>query len=140
MQGVTFDTKHSYRAWGLMFASRPVISPPKPKLKLIQVPGTDKVIDLTETLTGQVHYEPRTIKMEFVLMEDKPRWDAIYSEILETVHGKKVQIIFDDDLNYFYVGRVVVGDMKGEKAMAKLEMTAEVEPYKHERHGEGRRL
>lgn len=140
MQGVTFDNKHSFRAWRLMLASRPIISPPKPKTKLIEVPGSDRVIDLTETLTGEVHYGTRNISMEFVCMEDRRKWAAIYSDILDTLHGKRVKIIFDDDPNFYYMGRVTVGDFDGEAVSALLSITAEVEPHKHDRHGEGRRL
>lgn len=140
MHGVTFGNQHSFRAWGLMLKDKPVISPPQPKYKIVQVTGTDKIIDLTESLTGKVHYEPRTISMEFVLMRDRNRWAAIYSDILNTLHGKRVRIIFDDDPNFYYVGRVTVGEFDGEAAHASLPITAEVEPYKREKYGEGRWL
>lgn len=140
MRGVTFGTKHSFRTWGLMLISKPVISPPTPKTKLVQVPGSDKVIDLTESLTGRVHYEMRQIKLEFMQMEERGRWDSVYSDILDTLHGKKMQIVFDDDPNFYYIGRVAVGDMSGEKAAATITITADVEPYKRDRHGDGRRL
>ena len=140
MHGVIFGDKHSYRDLGLLTKSRPNISPPKPKLKLIDVPGTDTVIDLTEKLTGKVHYEMRTIKFEFIVMEDRARWPSLYSEILNHLHGRSVRIIMDDDPNYFYTGRVTVGDLDPEKKTAVLEMEAQVEPYKRERNGEGRCL
>ena len=82
MNGVIFNDKHTYRDWGLLMKTRPNISPPKPKLKLIEVPGSDSVIDLTESLTGKVHYEMRTIGFEFVMMEDRSRWTSIYSDIM----------------------------------------------------------
>lgn len=140
MHGVTFNDKHTYRDWGLLIKSRPNISPPVPKLKLIQVPGSDKVIDLTEHLTGRVHYEPRTIQFEFTMMTERERWPFLYSDILTYLHGQRMQIVMDDDAEYCYTGRVTVGELKPEKKTAVLVMTAEVEPYKRERFGEGRRL
>lgn len=140
MQGVIFDNKHTYRDWGLLLKSRPVVSPPKPKIKLIPVLGTDVVIDLTEILTGKIHYEPRTIKFEFITMADRGRWPSLYSEILNTLHGRRIRIILDDDPNFYYTGRVSVDDLKTEKKTAILTMTAEVEPYKRERFGEGKCL
>lgn len=140
MRGVIFGDKHSYRDWGLILKSYPVISPPVPKLKMIQVPGSDKIIDLTQQLTGQVHYEPRTIQFEFITAADRNRWPSLYSDILTYLHGQSIKIIFDDDPNWYYTGRVTVGNMDADKKTATLAMTATVEPYKRERYGEGRRL
>ena len=47
MNGVIFNEKHTHRDWGLLLRRRPQISPPAPKTKLIQVPGSDAIIDLT---------------------------------------------------------------------------------------------
>lgn len=140
MQGVIFNDKHSFRDWGLLISSRPNISPPIPKLKLIDVPGSDGALDLTESLTGKVHYEMRTIRFEFILMDERGRWPSRYSEILNYLHGKRVRIIMDDDPNFYYIGRVTVGDLDPEKKTATLEMEAKVEPYKRERFGEGKCL
>ena len=140
MQGVIMGDKHTYRDWGLMLKSRPDISPPKPKLKLIDVPGSDRVIDLTQSLTGQVHYEQRTISFEFITMARRERWPAMHSDILKTLHGQSVRIIMDDDPNFYYTGRVVVGNLEPEKQTAVLRMEAQVEPYKRERFGEGKCL
>ena len=140
MHGIIFGEKHTYRDWGLLLKSRPEISPPSPKTKLVKVPGSSKVIDLTEALTGEVKYDTRQIKAEFFIMDDRDRWTHLYSEILEYMHGKNVRIIMDDDPNYFYTGRVTVEELKPDKKTAVLTITAEVEPYKRERFGEGRRL
>ena len=140
MQGVILGDKHTYRDWGLLEKSRPSISPPKPKTKLIPVPGSDSVIDLTEHLTGKVHYEMRTIHFEFVTLCERERWPHLYTNILNTIHGKRIRIIMDDDPNFYYIGRVSVENLETEKKTAILTMTAEVEPYKRERFGEGRCL
>lgn len=140
MDGVIFGEKHTYRDWELLLKSRPVISPPVPKTKVIQVPGSDRLIDLTESLTGQVHYEPRQMTFEFVTIAQRSRWPILYSSILTAIHGKRVKIILDDDPNYYYIGRVTVGEMEAEKKTATLTIEATVEPYKYERSGDGRRL
>lgn len=140
MNGVRFGLKHSYNEWGLMLVEKPVISPPKPQIKLVKVPGSDTVIDLTESLTGSVQYETRKITCEFVIIGKKDRWAKTYTDILAQLHGKRMQITMDDDPNYYYTGRVTVGDMSCGVMEAKLSITAEVEPYKHERHGKGAML
>jgi phage-related protein len=141
MQGVTFGNKHSYRAWNLLLKSKPVISPPKPKTKLIQVPGTNTVIDLTESLTGgEVKYEPRIIRCEFYVVGGRSKWSAVYSAVLNEIHGKKMKIIMDDDPNYYYLGRVTIDDIYSNESAASIVISAEVEPYKRAKYGEGRRL
>ena len=141
MQGVTFGSKHSYRAWKLLLKSKPFVSPPKPKFKIVQVPGTNTVIDLSESLTGgDTKYETRTIECEFYVMGGRPAWSAVYSEVLNEIHGKKMKIIMDDDPNFFYIGRVEVDDFRSDERSATIVIVAEVEPYKRARHGEGRRL
>lgn len=140
MQGVSFDNKHSYRTWKLLMKSKPTISPPTPKTKLIQVPGTNTVIDLTEALTGEVKYEPRTIRCVFCVIGGRQKWPAVYSAVLNEIHGKRMKIVMDDDPNYYYIGRVAVNQWDSDEASATIVVTAEVEPYKRARYGEGRRL
>lgn len=130
MRGVMFGKKHTYHDWGLMLKSRPVISPPSPKTKYVNVPGADGALDMTQALTGHVQYENRRITLEFVLMADRDAWPAIYSDILDYLHGQNHEIIFDDDAMWYYYGRVVVDKWSAEKYGAVIRMTAEVEPYK----------
>ena len=138
MHGVTFGTKHSYRTWGLWLKSRPEISPPTPKTKLIQVPGSNTVIDLTEALTGgEVKYEPREIRFEFCVIGGRSNWPSVYSYLLNTIHGKRMQIIMDDDPGYYYEGRVAVDQWESDKATATIVVTAEVNPYKTAMDGSG---
>ncbi len=133
MQGVMFNDKHSYFNWGLMFKSRPVISPPTPKTKYVEVPGADGAIDMTDSLTGYTQYQNRQISFEFIIMAGRENWPAIYSDLMDTLHGKKVRITFDDDPGYYYTGRVTVGKWDAEKVTAIITMSAEVEPFKTER-------
>lgn len=131
MRGVMFDNKHSFHNWRLMMRSRPIISPPTPKTMYVDVPGANGSLDLTDTLTGYTQYKNRKISFEFVVMAGRAEWPAIYSEIMDALHGKVVEIVFDDDPHYFYKGRVTVGSWEAENVMtAILTMTAEVEPFK----------
>lgn len=140
MRGVTFGNKHSYRAWGLLLKDRPYIAPPEPKTKLIEVPGSDTVIDLTESLTGQVHYGMRESKFEFFVVDGRSKWSAVYSALLNELHGKRVQIVLDDDPNYYWVGRVRVDEMESDKKTATIVLAALLEPHKRLRYGEGKVL
>lgn len=132
MNGVTFGDKHSYRDWGLILKSRPVISPPSPKTLYIDIPGSDGVLDLTESLTGDVKFENRTITCEFNVIDNRKRWSNIYSEILDYLHGQRMKIMLDEDPTYYYVGRCQVNEWKSDKVTSLITIEGNVEPYKLE--------
>ena len=140
MRGVTFGIKHSYRAYGLLLKERPYISPPEPKTKLIEVPGSDTVIDLTESLTGKVHYGMREGKFEFFVVGGRSKWSAVYAAIMNELHGKRLKIVLDDDPNYYWIGRIAVNEWESDKKTATIVLSAQLEPYKYLRYGEGRSL
>lgn len=137
MNGVTIGGKHTFHTFGLLLESKPTISPPEPKTKLVQIPGTDGVIDLSESLTGSIAYQLRTITIQAFLPCRREDWDWKYSQILNHMHGKRMRIIFDEDPEWYYIGRVTVQEMKPEKVCAYITITAEVEPYKHRLQGSG---
>ena len=137
MRGVTFGNKHSYRAYGLLLKEYPIFTAPKPKTKLIEVPGSDAVIDLTESLTGKVQYGTRKGTFEFTVMGGRSKWPAVYAALLNDLHGKRMQIVLDDDPNYYYLGRVEIDSWASDKVTATIVILAEVEPHKRKRHGEG---
>lgn len=132
MDGVTFGTKHSYRDWGLLLKSRPVISPPSPKTVYVDIPGSDGIIDLTGSLTGDVKFDNRTIKCEFVVLDARNRWSDIYSEIMDYLHGQRMRVRLDEDPTYYYEGRLQVNEWKSDKVTSTITIEGDVEPYKME--------
>lgn len=132
MNGVKFGSKHSYDDWGLILKSRPVISPPSPKTVYVDIPASDGIIDLTESLTGDVKFENRTITCEFNVLDARNRWSNIYSEILDFLHGQNMRIILDEDPTYYYIGRLKVNEWKSNKKTSTITIEGTVEPYKLE--------
>lgn len=132
MNGVTFGNKHSYRDWGLFLKSKPVISPPTPKTVYVDIPGSDGVIDLTESLTGDVKFNNRTITCEFVVLNARNKWSNIYSEIMDYLHGQRMKVRFDEDPTYYYIGRLQVNGWKSDKVTSTIVIEGNVEPYKME--------
>lgn len=132
MNGVKFGSKHSYDDWGLILKSRPVISPPSPKTVYVDIPASDGIIDLTESLTGDVKFENRTITCEFNVLDARNRWSNIYSEILDFLHGQTMKVILDEDPTYYYTGRLKVNEWKSNKKTSTITIEGTVEPYKLE--------
>lgn len=130
MRGATFDNKHSYWEWGLMLKKAPEITSPEPKTYYVDIIGAHGQMDLSRALTGKMQYKNRQIRLEFVSMAGREEWSAIYSSILEALHGQVKSIRLDDDPTHAYTGNVTVGDPVWEKETVTLTVTAEVEPYK----------
>lgn len=130
--GVTLGGKHTYRDWGLLPKTRPTIAPPKVRTNYVDVPGLDGALDLSEALTGRVGYQTRDFSAEFIVIDARNRWDALYSEILDTLHGQRMQIILDEDPGYYYTGRVTVNALESDRKTATISIKAVCDPYKLE--------
>lgn len=130
--GVTFGEKHTYRDWGLLPKTRPTIAPPAIRTNYVDVPGLDGQLDLSEALTGCVGYQTRDFSAEFLVIDARNRWDTLYSEILDTLHGQRVKIILDEDPRYYYMGRVTVNTLKSDRKTATISIKAVCDPYKLE--------
>lgn len=133
--GVYFDEKHSYDDFGLFFCKR-TISPPEPQTNYIEVPGRNGVIDMSTALTGSVKYKTRTISMTFRKFDiDYENYDVLRTTIMDAIHGKRMQIVFDDDGQYYYSGVLSVGAFKEVgRRVCEFTITANsVQPYKYNR-------
>lgn len=131
MNGVKIGNMHSFDDWGLILISKQ-ISTPQPQVNLVSVPVRDGSIDLTEVLSDEIRYNDRTITMLFEIMDSIVDWSAKVSEIQNYLHGKKMQIVFDDDCAFYYVGRLKVDEWNPNKSTAQIQIEATVEPFKYD--------
>jgi len=134
---ITFGDKNTWTDWHLVPTSRPLFNPPSVKTKTLDIPGGDGVIDLTESLTGYPVYENREGSLEFVVLNDfchlvktHEEWYEVYSNIMDYLHGQKVQAILEDDKEYYYDGRFSINSWKSDKDYSKIVIDYSVEPYK----------
>ena len=130
MIGVTIGEKHTFKDWGIILSSKE-ISPPEPQINRIDVPLRDGSIDLTESVTEDIKFKDRTITLNFTVL-DHTKWTATVSEIQNYLHGKQLKIVFDDDLAFYYYGRVSVNTWATEKNIGSLVVECQVEPFKYD--------
>lgn len=130
--GITIGTKHTWRDFGMMPMSRPFVESPGVKTEYVDVPGANGSLDYTEILNG-VKYEDRKGSWEFVLSPDSTmyNWATVFSNLLSFLHGKKFQIILDDDPNYYYIGRLVLNKWKSDQNYSTITIDYTCEPYKY---------
>lgn len=132
MRGVIIGTKHSFNDWGLYLGKETSISFPEIKENIVDVPGADNEIDLTEVLTGDVKYKPRKIKI--VLWEKgKTSRDLklFLTEIANYLHGQKLKITFDTDPGYYYIGRCTLNPIETDRKVGKIVIDVKAEAYKY---------
>lgn len=131
MIGVLIGEKHTYNDWGLILTSK-AISPPAPQLHMVSVPMRDGSIDLTETLTEDVKYSDRTITLNFAVVDPRNTWTSKISEIANYLHGKRFRIVCDDDVAFYYVGRVEINNWASDSRIGNLVIECTVEPFKYD--------
>ena len=128
MKGIKFGNYHSYDDFSLILSQK-TISAPSPKVESIEIPGGDGVLDLTDFF-GEVKYNNRELTFEFSCIVPQDEFLDLFSRIQNAIHGQKMQIVLDDDPEWYYIGRVTVPEWKTEKSIGKLTIECDCEPYK----------
>lgn len=128
--GISFNGLHSYRDYGLFLAAPPDYGTPNPKVFQVDIPGANGVLDYTEALTGEVMFNNRTQKYTFSVEIGRDRREALKSRIRNDLHGKLVEIVPDEDSNWYYVGRATVQFADINYWKMKVIVNVDAEPYK----------
>ena len=122
--------KNTWDNWHLIPTSRPVFNPPDVKTKYVKIPGSNKVIDMTESLTGYPVYGNREGSIEFVVENGYGEWYNLYSEILSFLNGQYMKVILEDDPAYYYKGRFSVNEWKSDVHWSLITIDYSLKPYK----------
>lgn len=127
--GVIMEDVHSYHDFGLILTQKN-ISFPEVQSVYVSVPGRDGPIDLSEALTGSVKFNERTISLQFFSIAPAQKWADQYATLLNKWLGVRTHIIFDDDSNYYWNGRIekIQQDQDGSHMRYSVEIKAD--PYK----------
>lgn len=127
--GVKFGNYHSFRDFGLYPKTKMVVAPPKVREVYVEVAGADGDLDLTEALVGRPNLDRRDAKFEFTVM-DRARWDSVYTSLMNSIHGRDMHVVLDDDPYWYYDGRVQVDAFSTSKHTATITVTGYFDPYK----------
>lgn len=125
------EQMHTYDDWGLIPASRPVVSLPEVKTSYVECDAIDgSGIDVSEALTGYPLYKHRKFSQEFY-RQSKDNWSGGFDRIFNWLHGRKIKMILDDDPSHFYTGRVQISAAKSDSYWSTITITAELDPFKY---------
>lgn len=134
MNQLKIGSKYSYHDWDAYLAPSPVVGLPKPKTEYVEIPAGDGSIDLTESLTGDVKYDTRTITAELFFMPPRSEWQHKLDKITNYIHGQKLAIQVPSDNEYYYMGRVEVASTKVDGVVFRIELSIVCDPYKYKRN------
>lgn len=127
---ILFGDKNTYKDYKLLIQSL-LISTPNPKEELIDIPGADGELDFSETLTGDIKYQKRTITISLAKRKNESCL-AEYSKIQNDLHSKTMKIILSNDPNFYYFGKVKVKDYDRYSLLHAIDIECDVEPYKYD--------
>lgn len=122
--------RNTWEHWRIVPTSRPVFAAPSPKTNYVEVPGANGKLDLSQALTGYPLYSNRTGSIEFVVMNDFRHWQTAYTDIMTTIHNRKLYCVYEEDPEYYYVGRWNVQNWSTGNDHSRITLNYELEPYK----------
>lgn len=119
MRGIKFtdgwlesNVWHTADNWGLVMTLKSIGVPPI-KEKYIELKDRDGILDLTDALTGLPAYGTRTLSFDFEYLDDSKKWTEVFTDICNTLHGRRLWVVEPDDPDHYYIGRVFVGEPTG---------------------------
>lgn len=101
---------HSFADFGLAIGNTDYIKEPEYETHYVEILGRNGFIDLSETVSGRVIYKAREISIEFGGMNPEAQWDDVISNMRNLFHGRTVQLIFDNDPEWYWTGRAEIND------------------------------
>lgn len=141
---ITINGKNTWDEWALMPVKAGKIEFATAELRYdsAEVAGSDDVLDFTEALTGYPLYNQRRGSITFRFFDNGTPVRNRFDQLKSAIHGKKAKAIIEDQPEYFYEGRFMVGNLtyasRGNWAEVeisyllnayKLEMTSSAEDW-----------
>ncbi len=127
-RGTDFGGVHSHYDLNLI-QQKVEVDPAEPKLNMIEIPGADGAVDLTEQPAGRVVYKTRKITWTFALYPGE-NWDAKHAQVSNALNGRQANITLDTDPGYYYRGRLSVAKHNVDGLLRQIIVEAICQPYK----------
>lgn len=125
------ETIHTYDDWRLYITNTNIISNPEQYTNYVTVPGRNGQLDMSEALTGHPVYIRRELTINLASARPKTMWDATISYFRNHINGRVCLITFDNDMSYFWRGRVQIEGFESVMTLGTFTLKVEAEPYKY---------
>ena len=128
MSYILFGNKSTKTDYG--FIAAPYFIPmPVVQTSFVEIPGRDGTLDLTEGF-GLVRYLNRAITLTLYAVAP---YEQAVSSFVNDVHGRRLQLVFDRDTTFYYMGRVSVDALDKHDGYCAITVNVTAEPYKYKR-------
>ena len=114
--------------YGMYCAGYSVSTPDVQKYE-IEIPGRSGVLDFSEALG--LFYNNRNIAFTEVCHIPHTLWANKYSQIANKWHGKRVKVIFDDQAEWYYIGRCTCTPLFKDNDTHGVKFEINAEPFKY---------
>lgn len=128
MKQIKIGDRYCYDDWGAFLAPGWSLSSAEAKTEIVEVPGRDGVIDLSEVLTGEVRYNNRYFRCQLIVPPPRKNWEETRREIEQHCNGKRVKIWTPESDTHHAIGRVSC-DFMINRTHAVMTLTADCEPW-----------
>ena len=126
-------TYHTLDDWGCALGNNNYIGDPELETTYISVPGRDGLIDATEAVSGRRIYKKRSLAFELGAINQRLSWDSIISTLRNDVHGRVCRLTLDNDIGYFWKGRVYIEGFDRVRELGTFKLTVPTaDPYKYD--------
>lgn len=130
MKGVKFGNYHSFDDFSLILTGK-TIQQPSVKTNYVDIEGGNGQLDLTEYF-GFVSYGKRKLSFTFETKLRNQDFYEMFEELSNAIHGKQMTIYLDEDLYFYFEGRINVHEYKSNAKIGSVVIEADCEPYKME--------
>lgn len=128
----TGKTFHTLDDWQLALGNNNYIGEPKMETTYIQIPGRNGLIDASEAITGRRVFKKRPLAFELGGKNPRLNWDGIISKMRNEIHGRVCRITLDNDIAYYWRGRVFLEDFDRFRELGTFTLSVpNAEPYKY---------
>ena len=109
------------------------LTPPQPKTYTVDIPGGNGVLDLTESLFGDITYENRKQEFTFYVIDVK-NFENLKTRVSNLLHGRSYDYQLTFDPGYTYHGRFTVTSyihsMYQQGKVGCIKISIDADPYK----------
>lgn len=125
------DKYNTWYDWRLFLCTKD-IPDAEPKTNYVNIDGMSGTLDLSESLTGEITYNDRTLTASFWTdIGNRTDREALLHKISASLHGKKVKIIEPDDPEHYFYGRIKIGNKKNNVSYAEFTVEAVCDPWRY---------
>lgn len=111
LYGVQINGLDTLENWGLILLSDLLEESPPRKENLVEVPGMDGALDLSDTLTGEPVYGTRAVSGTLFRRAGPWTITQLHSMLMDAYHGRRVALTLPSDLYHHYSGVLHIGDL-----------------------------